>query len=62
MFLLNINVIESKSYDMQAVVASALFRQANIFVHIKGDHMLKADLARCASHQRFGTPLAACRR
>ncbi|CNT75890.1 Uncharacterised protein [Salmonella enterica subsp. enterica serovar Bovismorbificans] len=53
-FCWNINVIEKVTMHKAVVAFRVLFRQANIFVHIKGDHMLKADLARFVHlNQRF---------
>lgn len=47
-------MIEKVTMHKAVVAFRVLFRQANIFVHIKGDHMLKADLARFVHlDQRF---------
>ena len=48
-FCWNINVIEEVTVHKAVVAFWMLFRQTDIFVHVEGDNVLKADLA-CFMH------------
>ena len=48
-FCWNINVIEEITVHKAVVAFRMLFRQTDIFVHVEGDNVLKADLA-CFMH------------